>query len=136
MLRSLSSLCVISRFLSLISLIPLPICYALYPMLTSSLLISFIELFISNIFACLFFEVSVSLVKHLLNSLFSELMKLPVCIFLHFVENFQNSNLEFSSIYVTYFCVCKLVCLEIFHILSELPCYLGYLWYLMHFFFV
>lgn len=63
------SLCIISRFLSLVSLIPFSIWFALFPMIASWCFISFIEFFISRISVWFFFKGSISLVKYSLCSL-------------------------------------------------------------------
>lgn len=94
-------------------------------MLASSFLISFLLNSLSLEFLFVFFKVSISLVKYLFCSLFSELAKFPVWIFSHLTEYLQNCNLEFSAIYVPYFHV--IVCfLEIKKIFFDLPCYLCY----------
>ena len=129
MLKSFSSsFCIISRFLSLISLILHSIWSALSPKLASSFLISFIEFFISRISIWFFFKVSICVVWYSFCLLILFLSSFNCLCFL-VLHYFLRAAILISLSFKSHIPMSLILFPGDFF--SELLCYLGYSWYFM-----
>ena len=123
-----SSICIISGFLSLISLILHSIWSALSPKLASSFLISFIEFFISRISIWFFFKVSICVVWYSFCLLILFLSSFNCLCFL-VLHYFLRAAILISLSFKSHIPMSLILFPGDFF--SELLCYLGYSWYFM-----